>query len=61
MAALEELIRDTADPLRPFNAFCILPARNRRALEGGRFRALYHQRPQGSPRTGPATNSPAGA
>ncbi|MCO6750293.1 hypothetical protein KQH21_19345 [Streptomyces sp. IpFD-1.1] len=41
VAALEELIRDTADPLRAFNAFYILLARHRRALDGGRFRTPY--------------------
>ncbi|MFF5616563.1 hypothetical protein ACIPV3_01190 [Streptomyces albidoflavus] len=41
VAALEDLIRDTADPLRAFNAFYILLARHRRALDGGRFRTLY--------------------
>lgn len=41
LAAVEELIRDGSDPLLAFNAFYVLLARHRRALDGGRFRTLY--------------------
>ncbi|MFF4749952.1 hypothetical protein ACWD5R_19355 [Streptomyces sp. NPDC002514] len=41
LGPLEGLIRDNADPLRAFNAFYVLLARHRRALDGTRFRSVY--------------------
>jgi tetratricopeptide (TPR) repeat protein len=38
---LERLIGDHSDPLRAFNAFYVLLARHRRALDGSRFRTAY--------------------
>lgn len=41
LEALERVIGDDSDPLRAFNAFYVLLARHRRALDGSRFRAVY--------------------
>ncbi|MFC4033215.1 hypothetical protein ACFO3J_17210 [Streptomyces polygonati] len=38
---LEALIGDASDPLRSFNAFYVLLARHRRALDSTRFRTIY--------------------